>query len=216
MSGIICANFGCRINVESVCVSAFHGHCFQQGKTDQFPVLSIRDLDNSLIDDSSMVDEDPKRFKEGRDGDHLMVPFQCDVCHFVNIQGRLPQASDEQDRLLLLTIQRVVLDSLWARERSTVTANLGEGRRLARTHAMLGTSWDVMPQRGPYRKSDDWGVHLACSMVLRSLDPGRNASHIQYETVRKMRSFYSNYAHACPGGDRGELHVFGRRKCTCV
>ena len=57
-----------------------------------------------------------------------------------------------------------------------------------------------MPQRGPYHKSDDWGVHLACSMVLRSLDPGRNASHIQYETVRKMRSFYSNYAHVCPEG----------------
>ena len=37
-------------------------------------------------------------------------------------------------------------------------------------------------------------------MVLWSLDPGQNASHIQYETVEKMRSFYSNYTHACPGG----------------
>ena len=130
-----------------------------------------------------MVDEDPKRFKEGRDGDHLMVPFQCDICHFVNIQGRLPQASDEQDQLLLLTIQRVVLDSLWARERSTVIANRAEGERFTKNQARLGVSWDVMPPRGPYRKADDWGVHVACGMVLRSLDLGRNASHIQYETV---------------------------------
>ena len=41
---------------------------------------------------------------------------------------------------------------------------------------------------------------MACGMVLGSLDPRRNASHIQYETVQKMRSFYSNYAHECPGG----------------
>ena len=58
----------------------------------------------------------------------------------------------------------------------------------------------MIPHQGPYRKSDDWGVHLACSMVLQSLDPGRNVSHIQYETVQKMRSLYSSYAHACPGG----------------
>ena len=56
--------------------------------------------------------------------------------------------------------------------------------------------------RGPNRISDDWGVHVAYGMVLRSLDPGRNVSHIQFETVRKMRSFYSNYAHACQGGTR--------------
>ena len=37
-------------------------------------------------------------------------------------------------------------------------------------------------------------------MAMWLLDPGQNASHIQYEMVQKMRSFYSNYAHACPGG----------------
>ena len=132
MSGIICGNFGCRENRGSVCKGAFHGHCFQQGETDRFPVISLRDLDNSLVDDSTMVDEDPLRFKEARDGDHLMAPFQCDLCHFVNIQGRLPEPSDEQDKLLLLTIRRVVLDSLWARERSTVTKNRDEINGLPR------------------------------------------------------------------------------------
>ena len=57
-----------------------------------------------------------------------------------------------------------------------------------------------MIRRGPFHQADNWGVHVACGMVLRSLDPGRNGSHVQYDTVRKMRSFYSNYAHTCPGG----------------
>ena len=129
-----------------------------------------------------------------------MTPFQCDICHFVNIQRRLPQASDKQDKLLLSTIRRVVLDSLWARERSTVTKNREKGERFVRRQAMLGVSWNAMTRRGPFRQADDWGVHVACGMVLRSLDPGRNAPHLQYDTVRKMRSFYSNYAHTCPGG----------------
>ena len=34
-----------------------------------------------------------------------------------------------------------------------------------------------------FLQANDWGVHLAYGMVLRSLDPGRNAPHVQYETV---------------------------------
>ena len=55
-----------------------------------------------------------------------------------------------------------------------------------KNQAKLGVSWDMMLQREPYRKSDDWEVHLACSMVLLSLDPEQNASHIQYETIQHM------------------------------
>ena len=39
-------------------------------------------------------------------------------------------------------------------------------------------------------------MHVACGMVLRSLDAGQNATHIQYNKVQKMRSFFSNFAHA--------------------
>ena len=69
----------------SMCQSTYHGCCFQQGEKDSFPVLSLKDLDNSLVDNSTIVDKDPAWFKEGRDGDHLLIPFQCNTCHFVNI-----------------------------------------------------------------------------------------------------------------------------------
>ena len=149
-------------------------------------MLSLKNLDNSLVDNSTMVDKDPTCFKEGRDGDHLLVPFQCDTCHFVNIQGRLSRELDKQDELLLLTIHRVSLDSLWERKPSTVSTNLDEGVGLTKTHAMLGTRWDGMPQRGPYRKLDDWGVHLACSMVVRLLDLGNSFNLLKKQMHRNF------------------------------
>ena len=138
-----------------VCKGAYHGPCFQQGCWDHFPVLLLQDLNNSLVDDINMTDADPTCLKKGRGDNHFMVPFQCDTCHFVNIQGRLPRALDEQDELILLTIQRVLLDSLWTRERSTVSANMDEGARFVKNQARSGVSWNVMPQRGPYRKLDN-------------------------------------------------------------
>jgi hypothetical protein len=40
------------------------------------------------------------RFKSGRNGDHLLCPFQCDLCHFRNIQGRDPVPGLVKDKLL--------------------------------------------------------------------------------------------------------------------
>ena len=48
-----------------------------------------------------------------------------------------------------------------------------------------GVSMDLIPQQGPYQIANDWGVHVACGMVLRSLDPGQSATCIQYDTVQK-------------------------------
>ena len=59
----------------SVCKDAYHGPCYQQGSRDHFPVLLSVDLDNSLVDNRTMVDKDPTRFKKERDGDHPLVPF---------------------------------------------------------------------------------------------------------------------------------------------
>ena len=200
MSGIICANFGCREFNGQLCQSAWHGNCYVQGELDKFPILTLADLEDSIIDDRAMIDDDPKRFKTARNGDHLMVPFQCDTCHFVNIQRRFPTDGNAQDQLLLLALRRVNLDSCWARERSTVQANQGEGARYLKQVQMMGVSTDLIPQRGPYRVADDWGVHVACAMVLRSLDVGRNSTHIQYDTVRKLRSFFSNLSHSSLNG----------------
>jgi hypothetical protein len=165
-----------------------------------FPVLQVPDLDDSLVDESALKEDDPRRFKEARDGDYLMTPFQCPECHFFNITKRLPVGSNHVDTLDLMCIQRVILDSFWARERSTVNLNRLEGKKFLAMQRRLGFKVDFLPPKGPYPKTDEWGMAIACGMLLRSKAPGKNSATIQYETLSKQRSFYSNFAHTCQGG----------------
>jgi hypothetical protein len=188
------------LNGRKTCNGAWHGTCFVQDAADKFPVLQVQDLDDSLVDESTLDDEDPNRFKEARDGDHLMTPFQCPECHFMNITGRLPSSLLHKDVLAMTCIKRATLDSLWSRERSTVQSNKLEGAKFLAGQRLLGFDTHCFPYRGPYPKYDACGMQLACSMLLRSLDPGRTTASIQYETVRKQRSFYSNFVHTCHDG----------------
>jgi len=55
------------------------------------------------MDKEGVVAEDvreQKRFIEARAGDHLMIEFQCDVCHFRNIQRRDLDPKEAKDYLL--------------------------------------------------------------------------------------------------------------------
>jgi hypothetical protein len=61
--------------------------------------------DDEMVDDEKMEDEDPLRFREARDGDHLMVGFQCDLCQFENCKLRQPIAGNMQDLVALLGIR---------------------------------------------------------------------------------------------------------------
>jgi hypothetical protein len=64
LSGVRCGNFGVRQHDNSWCRNAWHGKCYVQHKLDDFPVLGQQDLDASLIGESFLEDDDPKRFKK--------------------------------------------------------------------------------------------------------------------------------------------------------
>ena len=167
---------------------------------DKFPVLSANDLDDSLVDENYLEDEDKERFKEARDGDHLMSPFQCDECHLYNMIGRKAILGYAPDDLVLLCIRRANLDAFWSRERSTVASNLKEAKRYIENLKLMGLETIAFPPKGPHSRSDSWGMAVACGFLLRSKDRGRNSRHVQFETVRRTRSMYSNVAHTCEGG----------------
>jgi hypothetical protein len=65
-----------------------------------------------------------------------MWPFQCDVCHFRNIQGRSP-SDDHHDKLFILCIRRANLDALWSRESSIVRVNRGRFNKAMELSEML-------------------------------------------------------------------------------
>ena len=140
-------------------------------------------------------DKSEVRFEDARNGDHFMCPFQCDLCHFRNIQKRDP-VSDTTDALLKVFIRRANLDALWAREPGTVYGNLRERRRALQGAARLGIADPHPFARGPFPVEDTMGMAMACTILERSLDPGRNSDTIEYDTLRKQRAYYSNYVHS--------------------
>lgn len=138
---------------------------------------------------------DELRFKQARAGDFLMTPFQCDVCHFRNIQGRNPDATTEEDVLLMDTIRHVNINALWSREPGTVRGNLIQAKKMELIGQSLGLE-TVAPHLGPFPLEDTFGVAVAACFLRRTLDPGRTEKFVQFATARKLRSAFSNAYHA--------------------
>ena len=129
MSGVFCANFGTRRSDHlKSCFGAWHSKCYCQNEKDKFPVLTLKDLDEGMVSAEDLDDNGEKRFCEARDGDFLLTPFQCDLCHYQNMTQTNPEPTKEvRDEALLLAIWRANLDAFWSRERGTVEANRREG-----------------------------------------------------------------------------------------
>lgn len=170
------------------------------------------------MDSEGVVAEDPrdrKRFLTGRAGDHLMTQFQCDICHFRNIQRRNPDPEDWQDYRLMVCIRRSLLDSLWSREPTTVEHNRRDVSKIIAT----GAQHNIAPSRlFPPRQSrpliDECNMALAATMMLRSLDPGKNDTFVQFNTVRSMRGAVSNWWKSSAGKSEITVLMRGQTKLT--
>lgn len=112
------------------------------------------------------------------------------------------------DDKLMCFIRRINLDALWSRETSTVLANA----RGLRTGLELLEGFDVgmtvYPGLGPFPTEDSLGYGVAIQMLEYSLRSGRYANYMQFETIRKLRSCFSNVFHASAIGG-GEVMSFG-------
>ena len=151
-------------------------------------------------------------FCHARPGDHLITPFQCELCHFRNVFKRDPNMSSEEDKWALKCIIRANLDAFWARRSSTVQGNT---REMARSMGILSSLRISSPtsihRRGPYPIEDVMGMIPAMISLQRSLDKGRNSKTIQWDTMRGVRSTFSNFIHTTISGTRGAVLSDGRR-----
>ena len=55
---------------------------------------------------------------------------------------------------------------------------------------------NLLPVMGPFPLEDTFGMVLAVGMLIRSMGKGRYQSTLQFESVKKMRSSFSNMWHA--------------------
>ena len=151
-------------------------------------------------------------FCHARPGDHLITPFQCELCHFRNVFKRDPNMDSEEDKWALKCIIRANLDAFWARRSSTVQGNTREMARAMRILESLRiASPTAIHRRGPYPIEDVMGMVPAMISLQRSLDKGRNSKTIQWDTMRGIRSTFSNFIHTTTSGTRGAVLSDGRR-----
>jgi hypothetical protein len=127
-----------------------------------------------------------------------MVPLECDLCIFRKLRSRSPGDGDPVDGLLLGCIRRINLDAFWSSATSTVIGNrdkLEMGLRLSR---MVGLDGPYIHQ-GPLPSHDHCGYEVAIQMLIYSKKAERTTkTHMQFETIRKLRTLYSNHVRASP------------------
>ena len=155
----------------------------------------------------------------------LSAPFQCDCCWFVNLSKREPSNASESDHRLLGYIRRVNLDMLWSSEGSTVGHSLGNLRKAARMSALLNLAPHHVP-RGPWPVGDNLGFQVAIEILRASQEKGRNsADYVQFDTVRKIRSCYTNAFDSSPfavldpfsfKGDFGKTYHFSKSPLNSI
>ncbi len=96
-AGLFCANYGHKRGVWTPCRQAWCGPCYTGHHLTKFPIFEPNDEDG----DAPLQANNTDRFLTARAGGHLLCPFQCDLCHFCNIQGRDPLATKPTDSRLL-------------------------------------------------------------------------------------------------------------------
>lgn len=148
-------------------------------------------------------------YLSGRNGDHLLTPFQCELCHFRNLYGREPD--QPRDTWVLGVMRRALLDAFWDRSRATVEANVRILRRMLKDCEELGLPPPQM-NMGPWALEDTVGMGVAVLLLKRSLDPGRNDKYVQYDTVRKLRSAATNLYQAGVNGLKDRVASFEKQK----
>ena len=165
---------------------AWHGSCYKRRIGDDYPIVKLEEMEG--IPDP----EEDDKFRHGRNGDHLMCPFQCDLCHFRNIQLRDPSGEGRQDRNMMIAIRRANLDAFWGRSPSTVKSNRSNLKRLVTIAQDDYGMKQPLPEMGPHELNDSWGMGLAITLLRKSLDKGVHGPNVQFETARRLRSAYSN------------------------
>lgn len=136
----------------------------------------------------------------GVKGAHITIPFQCERCWMVNLEGRLPRG--EEDRVYLQCIRRASLDAFHGPAASTIAAHRTGVDRVVRQCSLINKT-PSFPPRGPMPVGDPIGMGVAVEMLHHSINrTGRvnKEGFISFAAMRKGRGVYSTTYRASPEG----------------
>jgi hypothetical protein len=215
---LFCRNFLLGRATFPLCRNVWSGECYRESSNGRFPRLD--NLGETINANDLEIEVSPTlgRYRCGRNGDHLMgVPFECNLCLFRNVCKREPEFKNKRNQFTLTTIRRSQLDMMWAREPHTVATNWARAKAdYGMTMRYLSVlSEYLFPQLGSVEVRDQVVMAEALTTLVTSLRPGRNSTNIQWETMRKMRTWLSDARDAgrkysCEtvvGMDREKQHI---------
>jgi hypothetical protein len=87
MDGIFCCNFCEPRGGWPACRKAWHAKCYECLGQGKFPVRKIEDEEGNLWYKQGQREE---RINQGVRGAHASIPFQCEACWMLNLEGCLP------------------------------------------------------------------------------------------------------------------------------
>ena len=147
----------------------------------------------------------------------LSSPFQCDHCWFANMHQSDANPWFAEDARKMAYIRRVNLDVMWSREPSTVISTYNTLNKARKFSEELGLK-PIDVKVGPWPVADTCGFQVAVEMLRHSQRSGRNnANYVQFDSIRKARSAYSNAYDSSPircldnrklKSDRGQMMAF--------
>ena len=141
-----------------------------------------------------------------------MASFQCEKCWFVNLQGRLPDPRSPVDVRLCQYVRRANLDAMWSKEPGTVATNGVQMRKARKLQAELGLESPNYPPLGPWPLDDTVGMTTCVTMLRASVKPGAyNESHQEFQTIRKLRTTYTNVWRICEESESLNLVFTGEK-----
>ena len=80
--------------------------CYEVSQKEKYKINIYQDEEECDL----TSDEDRSRHLVARNEDHLIIPFQCELCHFRNLKG--DNHSQRRDNILLIRmIRRVNIDA---------------------------------------------------------------------------------------------------------
>jgi hypothetical protein len=128
----------------------------------------------------------------------LSSPFQCEYCWFGNINKRDGNDWYAGDARQLAYMRQVNLDIFWSREPATVYNTLSTLKRAKVCSENIGLK-PINLKVGPWPVEDNCGFQIAMEMLKMSQGKGKNSpDYIQYDSIRKIRSAYSNVYESGP------------------
>jgi hypothetical protein len=236
LQGIFCANYYWKVGGYPACRQIWCGGCYTTANELGFHISKLteeEELENgNPLDRPRVLKVRGRKAKStgdyvrARNGDPTLVPFECDLCIFRKLtKTAQPDARNPQHDLLLGAIRRVNLDAFWSRSTATVNGNRDNLKQGLALSALVGLDGPYV-HKGPYPSFDHAGYEVAIQMVLMSRRKGRhNPTHLQFDTVRKLRTVYGNQMRAAPeanrvtlslGDQKGRYTRFTHDKCTSL